>query len=119
MRLLIINLVSVAILVAGAMTANAAVISFQNFQALGGADINALNPGDRISVEMYLDTEGATNVSSIFLSAFYDTSLLAIVPSWMRSLALFPVLILLLHSTDTASRKALLDDAWHHEPHVL
>jgi PEP-CTERM motif len=79
MRLLIINLVAVALLLSSAVSASAISMFFSNLQALGGADLNALNAGDQISIQLRLDTEGETQITSVFNSLGVDPALLSFV----------------------------------------
>jgi PEP-CTERM motif len=79
MRLLIINLVAVALLLSSAVSASAISMFFSNLQALGGADLNALNAGDQISIQLRMDTEGETQITSVFNSLGVDPGLLSFV----------------------------------------
>jgi hypothetical protein len=44
---------------------------------LANPSATTLNVGDTFSIEMYLDTEGATDTTSVFISAFADPGVLA------------------------------------------
>ena len=73
MRLILINLVTVGLLLFSAASASAVSLFF------GAPSSDTLQPGESFTITFRLNTEGETNLTSVFASVFADPNVLAFV----------------------------------------
>jgi len=71
MRLILINLVTVGLVLFSAVSASAVSIFFDAPSA------TTVNPGEQVTIAMRLNTDGADDLTSVFVSAFADPAVLS------------------------------------------
>jgi hypothetical protein len=93
MRLFTAKILMIGLVLFGATSANAYILKFNNLTGTSPVmGVETANVGDIITIQLRIDTEGVTDTTSIFVSAFADPSILSFNPNPASSspgLALF------------------------------